>query len=131
MPFWQGVGKMSTMTLPTGWEKYDVGTPNQVTYARPAHSGELKDLVVIKRSFNKVGTLSTSKYQVRMLKGVSSGNTNADVTAAYPDSLVNFEIRNVEDQNIADLQAMMAELGTLISSTTFQDDVTGALPLPY
>lgn len=134
---------MSTMTLPTGWVYYDSGT-GWVKFARGLHSVSNPNTVTFKRTESKDSSgVHTSRYQVNMAAGVNlSVTANSAASAAnavLPNSLIKFEMRNVEGQLVdADepitgqpgIVTMLNELGALITSPTFQEDIAVTLLLP-
>lgn len=113
---------MSDMTIPVGWTKYDSGN-NTVTFRSAVHTAACPDLIKFKRTPPAGGT---SKYQVLRVMG----NTDESADESR-NTLIDLNIRNVAVQNHAKVGAALIELGTLIATQGFADDVLldGDLPL--
>jgi hypothetical protein len=112
------------MVLPTGWTKHrsDGGV---VTWAYASHLTALPYLVIFKATD---GT-PTSKYQI---KGVLGHDAAQPATTGVPNSLVEVNIRQVNDMSSGDrtkFDAMINDIGDILSQPAFQADlVMNSLP---
>ena len=108
---------MSTMVLPSAWVKHRIGA-DSVTWTRANHTHDQPNLFIFKASNAGAGT---SKYQVKGVLGVDGSVMEAG--QATTNTIIELNVRQVEGQNDVDVKNAINELGDLITTTTFQDDV--------
>lgn len=119
---------MTAFVVPTTWSFFGNTGANQTTYTLPGHTVKQPHLAIFDRKVPSFGGSASQvpSYRIRIIRGVLDANGNLVATRITQDLTCRWPLEGA----LADVQADIALMATLISDVNLQADIVNQLRLP-